>query len=110
MGREQIHKRKAQVPCFVVFAALLVLCFASGLVESVAAQRPRSPAASRKKPTGPIKPRVDYSRFSHRTHVEQEKLACDSCHKVPSKNWKEVRVGEAAFPDVSDFPEHSSCL
>jgi hypothetical protein len=110
MGREQIHNRKSQVHCFVVFAALLLLCFGTGVFERAAAQQPRSPAASRKKPTGPIKPRVDYSRFSHRTHVELEKLACDSCHKVPSTNWKEVRVGEAAFPDVSDFPEHSSCL
>jgi hypothetical protein len=42
--------------------------------------------------------------------VEAHKLACDSCHKVPSKNWKEVRVGDAAFPDVTDFPDHSSCL
>lgn len=63
-----------------------------------------------KKVTTPKKPRVDYSQFSHRTHVEQQKLACDSCHKVPSKNWKEVRKGDAAFMDVSDFPEHSSCL
>jgi hypothetical protein len=58
----------------------------------------------------PKKSRVDYSKFSHRTHTVAQKLACDSCHKVPSKNWKEVRKGDAAFPDVSDFPEHSSCL
>ena len=55
-------------------------------------------------------PRVDYSQFSHRTHIDKQKLACDSCHKVPSKNWKEVRKGDAAFPDVTDFPEHSTCL
>jgi hypothetical protein len=55
-------------------------------------------------------PRVDYAKFSHRTHVENQKLACDSCHKVPSKNWKEVRKADDAFPDVTDFPEHSSCL
>lgn len=58
----------------------------------------------------PKPPRIDYSQFSHRTHVDKEKLACDSCHKVPSKNWKEVRKGDDAFPDVTDFPEHSSCL
>src|SRR6266852_8847363 len=54
--------------------------------------------------------RVDYSRFSHQTHVAQQKLSCDSCHKFPTKNWKEVRKGDAAFPDVAEFPEHSSCL
>jgi hypothetical protein len=42
--------------------------------------------------------------------VTQEKLACDSCHKFPTKNWKEVRKADAAFPDVAEFPEHSSCL
>src|SRR5688572_16391525 len=68
--------------------------------------RPRAPARK----TQPQKPRVNYSKFSHWTHVEQQKLACDSCHKFPSKNWKEVRKGEEAFPDVTDFPEHQACL
>lgn len=48
--------------------------------------------------------------FSHSTHVTKQKLACDSCHKFPTKNWKEVRKGDAAFPDVAEFPEHASCL
>jgi hypothetical protein len=61
----------------------------------------RSPKARRK---------VNYATFSHKTHVTQEKLACDSCHKFPTKNWKEVRKADAAFPDVAEFPEHSSCL
>lgn len=68
--------------------------------------RPRTPARK----TQPQKPRVDYSKFSHRTHVEQQKLTCDACHKFPSKNWKEIRKGEEAFPDVTDFPEHQACL
>jgi c(7)-type cytochrome triheme protein len=29
---------------------------------------------------------------------------------VPTKNWKEVRKGDAAFPDVTEFPDHASCL
>ncbi len=56
------------------------------------------------------KPRMNYSWFSHSTHVTQQMLNCDSCHKFPTKNWKEVRKGEAAFADVAEFPEHSSCL
>ena len=63
--------------------------------------------AQRRKPP---KPRIDYSKFSHRTHVQAQKLNCDSCHKFPSKNWKEVRKGDDAFPDVTDFPEHQACL
>jgi hypothetical protein len=54
--------------------------------------------------------RIDYSRFSHATHVTSQKLACDSCHKFPTKNWKDVRKGDEAFPDVAEFPEHASCL
>jgi Cytochrome c7 and related cytochrome c len=56
------------------------------------------------------KPTPDYKQFSHTTHLTQQKLTCDSCHKFPTKNWNEVRKGEAAFPDVADFPEHTSCL
>jgi Cytochrome c7 and related cytochrome c len=55
-------------------------------------------------------PRVDYTNFSHTTHVTKQKLACDSCHKFPTPNWKEVRKGDAAFPDIAEFPEHASCL
>jgi hypothetical protein len=54
--------------------------------------------------------RIDFSRFSHRTHVVVEKLSCESCHRFPSKNWKEVRKGDEAFPDITEYPEHQSCL
>jgi hypothetical protein len=112
MGREQIRNHKSGIHSFVVFATLLMLCFVAGAPRAIGAapQRRVSRARTQKKLPATKKPRVDYSRFSHRTHVEQQKLACDSCHKVPSKNWKEVRKSDAAFPDVSDFPEHSSCL
>jgi len=52
----------------------------------------------------------DYSKFSHSTHTVKEKLACGSCHKFPTSNWKDVRQGDAAFPDVAEFPEHGTCL
>ena len=55
-------------------------------------------------------PRVNYATFSHLTHVAKQKLACNACHTVPTKNWKEVRKGDEAFPDVTEFPEHASCL
>jgi Outer membrane cytochrome MtrC/MtrF-like, domains II/IV/Class III cytochrome C family len=56
------------------------------------------------------KRRLDNSHFSHQTHFIEQKLACDSCHKFPTKNWKDVRKGEEAFPDVTEYPEHQSCL
>jgi hypothetical protein len=53
--------------------------------------------------------RLDYSNFSHSTprHKQQP---CDSCHKFPSANWKNVREGSDAFPDVTDYPGHGSCI
>ncbi len=64
-------------------------------------QRRRPPARSR-----PIihAATIDYSRFSHTTKKHQG--ACNSCHKIPTDNWKKVRD----FPDVADFPGHDACV
>ncbi len=74
------------------------------------ATEPQRRSQTRRPARRPAVPKIDYSQFSHVTHVTTQKLACDSCHKFPTKNWKEVRKGDAAFPDVAEFPEHSSCL
>ena len=75
---------------------ILVVGFALSVVPVEAQRRAR--------------PRVNYTNFSHATHTTKEKLACASCHKFPTANWKEVRKGDAAFADVVEFPEHASCL
>jgi hypothetical protein len=107
MNRVLFRNRELGVLAFVVLAAFLTLSVARATGSSSAGpQRPRP----QKKVATPKKPRIDYTKFSHQTHAVAQKLACSSCHKVPSKNWKEVRKGDAAFPDVSDFPEHASCL
>lgn len=80
-------------------------CVANPAAPQKRRQRSRSP-----KPKVPPKPKIDYTKFSHTTHAVTQKLACNSCHKVPTKNWKDVRKGDAAFADVADFPEHSTCL
>ena len=81
------------------------------LVVSNGAVEPQRRMPGRRQKRAATQPvRIDYSRFSHVTHVTTQKLGCDSCHKFPTKNWKEVRKGDAAFPDVAEFPEHSSCL
>jgi hypothetical protein len=41
---------------------------------------------------------------------QHSKLACNSCHKFPSANWKRVRDAKEAFPDITDYPKHESCL
>jgi hypothetical protein len=56
------------------------------------------------------KRRLDNSQFSHQTHFVEQKLPCESCHKFPSNNRKEIRQGDDAFPDVTEYPEHQSCL
>ena len=103
--------RELHVSNFVILMAAFMLCFvASATRSSSAAGQRRTRARVQKRVAAQKKPPVDYTKFSHQTHVVTEKLECNSCHKVPAKNWKEVRTGDQAFPDVSDFPEHASCL
>jgi hypothetical protein len=106
---EKITSKRGRVFfALLLFAVAFSICFFAH--ESAAAQRKRTQRSRNQKPKTPPKPKVDYAKFSHQTHVGAQKLACSSCHKVPSKNWKDVRKGDAAFQDVADFPEHSSCL
>lgn len=96
----------------------ILLCLSSTTVCAIAAAEsiPKSANSQvrtrqkRVRPARSAKPRTDYSQFSHTTHVTNQKLTCASCHSFPTANWKEVRKGDAAFPDVAEFPNHSSCL
>ena len=94
--------------------SILIACLLGSIpafVRGIHVGPQRRPQKSQvQKPKVPPKPKVDYTRFSHTTHAVTQKLACNSCHKVPSKNWKEFRKGDAAFADVTDFPEHDTCL
>jgi phage FluMu protein Com len=72
---------------------------------------PQRRAQTRRPPTRTPRaatPRTDYTRFQHST--EAHRRACDSCHEFPSANWKEVRKADEAFEDVSEYPEHASCI
>lgn len=103
-----IMRVRHPVTFFLVLAASAILLTARLAPNArEASGQSRRPS---KKVAAPKKPRIDYTKFSHQTHAVAQKLACSTCHKVPAKNWKEVRKGDAAFPDVSDFPEHASCL
>jgi hypothetical protein len=57
----------------------------------------------------PQSKKIKYSEFPHDGR-QHSKLACDSCHKFPSANWKKVRKESDAFPDITDYPKHESCL
>ena len=58
-------------------------------------------------PTAPAKTKK-YSDFPHgiKAHI----LECSQCHKFPSSNWKAVRTEKEAFPDITDYPKHESCI
>ena len=100
------------IVAFLLAASVVVVTagFGPNASEANAGPQGRSQSRPQKKVAPPKGPPIDYTKFSHQTHVITQKLACNSCHKVPSKNFKEVRKGDAAFPDVTDFPEHASCL
>jgi Cytochrome c7 and related cytochrome c len=110
--KESVLLRILGTSRFVLIVVASLIVQGSGMSSVTGPKRPvqnrRQKTAT--KPAVPKKPRIDYSQFSHITHVTTQKLACDSCHKFPTRNWKEVRTAEAAFPDVAEFPEHSSCL
>ena len=110
--RDRAKKRSAVLS--ITFLIMGSVTYLTPRVQSIAAGfingGQRTQGRRPQKTTNRSAPRVDYSRFSHPTHVTLQKLSCDSCHKFPTENWKEVRKGDAAFPDVAEFPEHSSCL
>lgn len=62
-------------------------------------------------PSPVLRPQVrtrKYSEFPHSQKAHQ--MACNSCHKFPSDNWKKVRSADSAFPDITDYPKHDSCI
>src|ERR1700730_1678062 len=96
----------------VVMAVAVVLfpfAITTAKVEAPKAHIRRSAQRTPRR-TASQKPRIAYSQFLHTTHVEKQKLACDSCHKFPTRNWKDVRKADVAFADVAEFPDHAACL
>ena len=86
-----------------IFAAILLTYYSSALETTAFAQaRKRSSARSRAVRS------QKYSSFPH--DVKAHRLECASCHKLPSSNWNKIRTGASAFPDITDYPKHESCL
>jgi hypothetical protein len=59
----------------------------------------------RKRPVGQ-KPK--YTEFPHNEKAHQ--VECGTCHTFPSDNWNKVRPADKAFPDVTEYPKHPSCV
>src|SRR3954447_6062392 len=64
-------------------------------------------ATPNKRATKPATPKK-YSDFPH--SIKAHLLECSKCHKFPSANWKTVRNEKDAFPDITDYPKHESCV
>ncbi len=94
-------KPAARSSLLVICASLLLFVGIGMLTSSAEAQRkkPRRAPTARSAATA-----SDYSHFSHATKKHQG--ACNTCHKVPTDNWKKVRE----YPDVADFPGHDACV
>jgi LSD1 subclass zinc finger protein len=90
--------RAAMVGLFVLVAAL------SALYSSLSG--PQTLAQSRRTVTRPAATR--YSSFPHDT--KSHRMECSTCHKFPSANWDKVRSKENAFPDITEYPRHDSCV
>ena len=54
------------------------------------------------------KPTPSFKEFPH--DRPEHKKDCASCHTFPSSNWEKVRKAEDAFPDITDYPKHDSCV
>ena len=93
--------------------SLILLAAAAGLVcaphgASAEPQRRRA-AGQRRGAARAQRARVDYTKFTHATAAHR-RGSCASCHQSPSDNWARVREKDAAFPDITDYPEHASCM
>src|SRR4051794_753569 len=102
--------RTQTLAILVALAAALFACVESASRTASAAFEPqrRTSPTRRRAPARAQRPRVDYTRFLHAT--AQHRKACDSCHRNPTENWPQARPTDAAFPDITDYPEHASCV
>ncbi|HBB86879.1 MAG TPA: hypothetical protein DC047_04630 [Blastocatellia bacterium] len=85
---------------FIMGITIAIVATALLDTDVVAQRRRRQRTPARRN----ISTAIDYSHFSHATKKHQ--AACNTCHKVPTENWKKVRD----YPDVADFPGHDACV
>jgi hypothetical protein len=112
-----MNRRYLALFAFAAFAIGVALCplwrgasaSATGRRAEPEPQRRARQTRGRRTQQRAARPRVDYSNFSHSTAAHRAR-SCQSCHTIPTPNWSRVRDQEQAYPDVTDYPEHASCL
>ena len=96
------HDRKIDFRAAIFFAAL-------GAVAVCVFLLPSTPVgASREAEPLPTPRTARYTQFAHSTRAHR--ADCATCHKFPSKNSNKVRPAATAFPDITEYPSHSSCI
>ena len=109
--------RAAALTIFIVSALAVFVCprlarVAAGPNSAIEPQQRRSTRRSqgaRRRAAATQAQRRNYAKFSHSVPKHREQ-ACSACHKFPTPNWNKARSGADAFEDVTDYPEHPSCL
>ena len=99
-----MRNRTVKLAALTVIALLVAVC---PLLTSTASESTAETGPQRQPQSKPNRG-ASYSEFSHAS--AQHRQACDTCHKFPTTNWKQVRKGDEAFPDVTEYPQHASCL
>ncbi len=84
----------------VVFVAAVISALSCPPFAKVNAVPDTEPQAYLQKPK--------YNQFEHKTLTHQQE--CGNCHKFPSSNWNKVRTGSDAFADITEYPQHDSCI
>ncbi len=87
----------ASTVAFLLLTTLLMPFTSYSLAQKRITRRPGAPRTSQTRA-------IDYSRFSHATSKHQ--AACNTCHKIPTRNWQKVRD----YPDIVDYPGHDACV
>jgi len=110
----RMRHRTLTLATLLLLASAALVCprfvtTAAGAKAEPEPQRQRRGRARRPAPAAAPRPSVDYTKFSHAT-AQHQQGACDSCHKAPSANWPQARAKDSAFPDITDYPEHASCV
>jgi hypothetical protein len=98
------RKVRAGLVALSFLIAMLLAVFPDELVQTALSQARRS-RNTRTRRAAVVR---RYSQFPH--NVTAHKKVCTTCHTFPSDNWKNVRADAEAFPDVTDYPKHESCL
>ena len=96
------------------FLVLFTFALVTLLLASTFVDRPKAEVNDNfefptpRKTSGKATPKRTYSEFPH--SVKAHQVACNTCHKFPSDNWEKVRAKEQAFPDITEYPKHESCV